>query len=445
MRREKIPRRMAGLIACGERKSRQSAAKVSQIQGIQHICSRPGLFWNGAGRPVKPTGSHTVVPPTSDWAKGKMAEDTLTTSGIGRHGATRLPSVDVDSFNIELKDDDGFLGDRASKGAFRKILDTLRKPLKKNGEDPLGSKSAEAIGKSGLDEALVGDDIGAAALVHGAIEEFAQELAYVTRRFLKTKGWADTERIVVGGGFRESRVGELAIARTDIILKAEDFKVEMVPIRFDPDDAGLIGCLHLAPSWIFEAHDSILAVDIGGTNIRCGVVETRWKKAPDLSKASVWKSELWRHADDEPTREGTVKRLVKMLKELIAAADTEGLKLAPFIGIACPGVINEDGSIEKGAQNLPGNWESSKFNLPTSLVEAIPEIGDHDTAVLMHNDGVAQGLSEVPFMQDVERWGVLTIGTGLGNARFTNRRKDKGKSGNDDKDKDEKKDKKSKD
>ncbi len=40
---------------------------------------------------------------------------------------------------------------------------------------------------------------------------------------------------------------------------------------------------------------------------------------------------------------------------------------------------------------------------------------------MMHNDGVAQGLSEVPFMQDYKRWGVLTIGTGLGNARFTNR------------------------
>jgi predicted NBD/HSP70 family sugar kinase len=273
----------------------------------------------------------------------------------------------------------------------------------------------------------VGDDIAAAALVHGAIEEFAQELAHVTRRFLKTKAWADTERIVVGGGFRESRVGELAIARTDIILKSDGLKVDMVPIRFHPDDAGLIGALHLAPSWIFEAHDSILAVDIGGTNIRCGVVETRWKKAPDLSKASVWKSDLWRHADDEPTREGAVKRLTKMLKELIADADSEGFKLAPFVGIACPGVINEDGSIAKGAQNLPGNWESSKFNLPASLVEAIPMIGDHDTAVLMHNDGVAQGLSEVPFMQDVERWGVLTIGTGLGNARFTNRRKESGK------------------
>ena len=364
-----------------------------------------------------------------------MAEDIVTTTGIARHGATRLPSVEVDSFNIELKDDDGFLGDRASKGAFRKILDTLRKPLKKNGDDPLGKKSTSEIAKSELDEVLVGDDVAAAALVHGAIEEFAQELAYVTGRFLKTKAWADTERIVVGGGFRQSRVGELAIARTNLLLKAEDFDVDLVPIRFHPDDAGLIGTLHLAPSWIFEAHDSILAVDIGGTNIRCGVVETRWKKAPDLSKAEVWKSELWRHADDEPTREGAVKRLVKMLKDLIADAETEGHKLAPFIGIACPGVINEDGSIEKGAQNLPGNWESSKFNLPASLVEAIPTIGDHDTAILMHNDGVVQGLSEIPYMQDVERWGVLTIGTGLGNARFTNRTKEKNG----------KKDKKSKD
>ena len=59
----------------------------------------------------------------------------------------------------------------------------------------------------------------------------------------------------------------------------------MVPIRFHPDEAALIGALHLAPSWIFEGYDSILAVDIGGTNIRCGVVETGWKKADDLSKA----------------------------------------------------------------------------------------------------------------------------------------------------------------
>ncbi|MDI3565757.1 ROK family protein [Bradyrhizobium sp. Arg816] len=356
-----------------------------------------------------------------------MATDELVkTTGIALHGAERLPSVNVDSFNIEMKDEDGFLGDRASKGAFREILERWRKPLRKTGEDPFGKEPSENISKKTLDAILVGDDTEAWAVVHSAIEDFAQELAYVTRRFLKSKAWAKTERIVVGGGFRDSRLGELAIARTEIILKAEDFKIDMVPIRHHPDEAGLLGTLHLAPSWIFEAHDSILAVDIGGTNIRCGLVETGWKKAKDLSKAKVVKSELWRHADDEPTREGAVKRLIKMLKGLITEAEKEGFKLAPFIGIACPGVINADGSIEKGAQNLPGNWESSKFNLPASLIEGIPVIGEHDTAILMHNDGVVQGLSEVPFMQDVDRWGVLTIGTGLGNARFTNRRKDNG-------------------
>jgi hypothetical protein len=356
-----------------------------------------------------------------------MADDTITTTGIAVHGASRLPSVEVDSFNIELKDEEGYLGDRASKGAFRDILEKWRKPLRRTGEDPFGKEPSENINKKVLDAMLVGDDTEASAVVHSAIEDFAQELAYVTRRFLKSKAWEKTERIVVGGGFRDSRLGELAIARTEIILKAEEYKIAMLPIRNHPDDAGLIGALHLAPSWIFEGHDSILAVDIGGSNIRCGVVETRQKKSPDLSKAGVWKSEQWRHAEDDPSREGAVKRLIKMLKDLIGKADKEGFRLAPFIGIACPGVIKSDGSIEKGAQNLPGNWERSKFNLPASLVEAIPQIGEHDTVVVMHNDGVVQGLSETPFMQDVKRWGVLTIGTGLGNARFTNRN---GKSAN---------------
>ncbi|UYO39875.1 ROK family protein [Rhodopseudomonas palustris] len=382
-----------------------------------------------------------------------MAEDSLTTTnaGIAAHGATRLPSVEIDSYNIEIKDEDGFLGDRASKGAFQRLLDDWRKALRETGDDPFGRRDTKKIAKSALDEALAGDDVAAAAVVHSAIEDFAQELAHVTKRFLRTKAWAETECIVVGGGFRQSRVGELAIARTDILLKAEGHAVDLVPIRFHPDEAGLLGCLHLAPSWIFEGHDSILAVDIGGSNIRCGVVETAWKKAPDLSKASVWKSDLWRHADDEPTREGAVKRLTRMLKDLISEAEDEGFKLAPFIGISCPGVINPDGSIEKGAQNLPGNWESSKFHLPRSLLEGIPMIGSHDTAILMHNDGVAQGLSEVPFMQEFERWGVLTIGTGLGNARFTNRRdkdkakKDREKEKEKDKEKDKEKGKKDKD
>jgi hypothetical protein len=48
-------------------------------------------------------------------------------------------------------------------------------------------------------------------------------------------------------------------------------------------------------------------------------------------------------------------------------------------------------------------------------------IGEHETAIVMRNDAVVQGLSEVPRMSDVKHWGALTIGAGLGNARFTNR------------------------
>jgi hypothetical protein len=36
-------------------------------------------------------------------------------------------------------------------------------------------------------------------------------------------------------------------------------------------------------------------------------------------------------------------------------------------------------------------------------------------------------LSEIPRMAEREHWGILTIGTGLGNARFTNRAQSKGK------------------
>jgi predicted NBD/HSP70 family sugar kinase len=352
-----------------------------------------------------------------------MAEQAGTAPIATTHGATRLPAVDVDSYNLELRDDEGFLGDRASKGAFRVILENWRKAMRKNGDDPFGDEASEEISKKKLDSVLTQGDPEAAGVLHGAIEDFAQELSLIIRRFLKTKGWRDTQRLMVGGGFRSSRVGELAIGRASVILKAEDIALEVVPIRNEPDEAGLLGAAQLAPSWVFQAHDAILGVDIGGTNIRAGVVELNLKKARDLSKTHVWKFELWRHGDEKNLkRDDAVEGLTDMLGSLIKSAKKEGFRLAPFIGIGCPGRITEDGTIDRGAQNLPGNWESSRFNLPNKLREAIPKIGDHETVVVMHNDAVVQGLSEVPFNRDVERWGVLTIGTGLGNARFTNRK-----------------------
>lgn len=344
----------------------------------------------------------------------------------GPHGAIELPSVSVIGYNLEIRDDEGFIGDKASRGAFVAHLDGLRRHLREEGADPLQGDTA-AISKRDLDALLKDGDPHEAALVLSAIERFAQSLAFVIRRFVRLKSWAEVERIVVGGGFRDSRVGELAIGRAGIILSTDGHSIDLVPVSHHPDEAGLVGSAHLAPKWIFEAFDSLVAVDIGGSNIRAGIVELRQDKAPDLSKARVSSSELWRHADEETSRDQAIARLGEMLKAQIKQAKKDGLRVAPFIGIGCPGLIEADGTIDRGAQNLPGNWESSRFNLVDSIRALVPTIGEHETLVTMHNDAVIQGLSEMPAMQDVGHWAVLTIGTGLGNASYRNRSRSKGK------------------
>ncbi|AMM26833.1 glucokinase [Variovorax sp. PAMC 28711] len=354
------------------------------------------------------------------------------TATLGLHGATDLPSVIVESYNLEVRDEDGFVGDRASQTAFRKLLDAWRKRrsnrtksrrLNRENADPLGHIHSADLTKREIDEAL--QQKRATELtdaVHGAIEEFAGELGDVIKRFSRQKAWKGVERIVIGGGFPESDVGERAILQAAVMLDADAVPIGLARLRHQVDDGGLIGWVHLAPPRMVTDYDAILALDIGGTNVRCGIVKPRHKKAADLSHAKVVKRIKWRHADDNPKQHELIDGLVDMLNEMVKYSERKGIRLAPFIGIGCPGVIRADGSIARGAQNLPGNWERDTFHLPTSLCERIPFINDEPTEALMHNDGVVQGLSELPFMQDVKRWAVLTIGTGLGNASYHNKK-----------------------
>jgi hypothetical protein len=337
------------------------------------------------------------------------------------HGEATLPTLSVDSYNLEIEDEDGFLGDRACKSAFWAILDKWREVFAEEGKDPLGRKSSEVLGKTRLASTLAEGEFQAAALVQTAVEEFAVELSAITRRFLRTSEWRGTECLVIGGGFRGSRLGELAAGRSAVILKNEGIDIDLKLIDNSPDEAGLIGAANLLPGWMLKGHTAMLAVDIGGTNIRAGIVTLKFKKSGALREPAVAAAELWRHADDDITRDEAAGRLVRMLKKLVSEAKDRKLKLAPAIGIGCPGLIEPDGSISRGAQNLPGNWEAANFNLPQRICEELPSIGGHETIVIMHNDPVVQGLSELPRMADYARWGVFTIGTGLGNARFTNR------------------------
>ena len=105
-------------------------------------------------------------------AKAERAREPL----IG-HGAKELPSVTVTSYNLELRDKNGFVGDRASKRAFAEKLDDWREKLQKIDADPLGDVDTSELSKKQLDAVIAGKDSEAAAVIHGAIEDFAQELA----------------------------------------------------------------------------------------------------------------------------------------------------------------------------------------------------------------------------------------------------------------------------
>jgi hypothetical protein len=338
------------------------------------------------------------------------------------HGARELPTVLVEGYSLQLRDKNGFIGDQASQTAFRELLERWRRRRRKKGRDPLGAKHSKDLSKSTLDAALkTRQSSEATDVVHGAIEEFAEELAWVIERFLRQPSWQGVERIVIGGGFPESEVGERAVLQAAAILQHMGVDVQLARIGHEPDDGGLLGWVHLAPPPLLKGRDAIVAIDIGGTNVRCGIVKLRRGRAKDLSKAKVLRREKWRHADDGPARKVLVERLVEMLHDQVRYATKKGIRLAPFIGIGCPGLIRKDGSISRGAQNLPGDWESEHFHLPTELSKKMPTIGGEPAVVLMHNDAVVQGLSELPFMRDVKRWAVLTIGTGLGNASYTNK------------------------
>jgi ROK family len=337
------------------------------------------------------------------------------------HGARVLPSVTVDSYNLEIQDQDGFLGDKASKSAFWDILDKWRKPLKEIDQDPLGITPSDEVSKKRLASLLAEGKPKEAGLVQSAVEDFAQRLTSVIRRFMRLKEWRKSQCVVIGGGFSASQIGRLTVGRSALLLKSEGIDLDLEVIHSHPDEAGLLGAVHLLPPWMLKGYDGIAALDIGGTNIRAGIVQLNLKKSAELAQARVAKRELWRHGDEKTGRDDAVDRMTAMLKDLISWAEADGLRLAPVVGIGCPGIIAEDGSILRGAQNLPGNWGSSRFNVVNFLREQIPKIGKDETIVVMHNDAVVQGLSELPQLQDRLHWAVLTIGTGLGNASFTNR------------------------
>src|SRR5215475_14136752 len=109
-------------------------------------------------------------------AKRPEKESTETRQPTGLvHGAHELPEVILESYNLEIQDEEGFIGDRASGRAFRALLDELRAQVAEIAKDPLGKKPSKELSKKQLDKILSDGDAVAAGVVQGAIEEFAKQ------------------------------------------------------------------------------------------------------------------------------------------------------------------------------------------------------------------------------------------------------------------------------
>ena len=333
------------------------------------------------------------------------------------HGGRDLPRVIVDGYGDDVRSKDGYFGDLASNPAFRKLFKDLRDALSAAGGDPIGDEPEE-INKKRIDKLLAEGDAAAVGVILSVVEQFAQNLAQVVKSLVKLKNWAKVERIAVGGGFSNSRVGEMVIGRAAILVREHSENLEMLPIRHHPDEAGILGAAQLFSPKQLKGREHILGVDIGGSNFRCGLIALNQDQDKDLKKAAIVGHQLWRHAEEKLSLDECMERLGQLLRDSIREGDKQKLKISPLVGVGVPGTVLEDGRLEGGVLNLPGDWKHPDFNLPARIRTVLPEIEGEPTQVIMHNDAVVQGLSEAPFMSDVEQWGVLTIGTGLGNALF---------------------------
>jgi hypothetical protein len=343
-------------------------------------------------------------------------------SPFALHGARMLPQVEVTSYNLQISENQQFVGDRANKRSLQELVGKWRAIVKRGGHDPLAKAGKKGrLSKSAMDRLLVSGEPAAAGVIQSALSDFSKRLADVIETYLtEVDEWKPVKLIAVGGGLSSSKIGKIAIGRTQALLADRKRKVRLRAIKFDPDDAALIGSLHLIPGWFLAGFDSALAVDIGGSNVRLGVVKFKVNRKLHISKTAVVSRRHWAHASDDASKDEILEFMIDRLRQAVKWAGRNKFRLAPIVGIACPGRIRADGTVDRGAQNLPGRWESEAFCLPQYVRERLTVIPGQDTVVVMHNDAVVQGLSELDRIRE-RNWAVLTIGTGLGNATFKTR------------------------
>lgn len=304
-----------------------------------------------------------------------------------------LPRVQVEGYSLKIFEGGGLLGDKADHHALQEI-----KAMSRNdGDDAAGDQ----MDRTNDDEVA---------------RRFASQLAEVITGFSKHPSWQAVERVAVGGGIKDSRLGTRIVSHAQAFLDDGNTALKLAPLHHSSDDGALLGWASATPCAVSGPH--YLAVDIGGTNVRCGVVSSAGDQG---APPTVSLREKWNHSEAEARKGELMSWIADTLCNLKSRSDIVGGDDPLFIGIACPGIVSADGRIESGAHNLPGEWHDEGFNLPREMKARLAERGLANVKLMLHNDAVVQGLSELPFMSDHVGWAVVTLGTGFGNASYRNK------------------------
>ena len=151
----------------------------------------------------------------------------------------------------------------------------------------------------------------------------------------------------------------------------------------------------------------VLGVDLGGTNIKLGIVSQSGKIVKQTS--------IKTHAEEGP--ESVISQMKKGIKELLS----KNIKVTG-IGIGVPGVVTVEKGIVENPPNIPG-WGKIK------LGEIISK--EFNIEVHVENDANAAAIGEMIFGngKNLHSFIMVTLGTGVGGGIIMNRKLFRGEFG----------------
>ncbi len=137
-----------------------------------------------------------------------------------------------------------------------------------------------------------------------------------------------------------------------------------------------------------------IAVDLGGTNVRCSVIDDAGRVAFDARQSS----------DAAEGVDAVISRIARMID---AAATDQQIGASVAVGVAAPGPLDPQRGIVRYAPNLPG-WDE------VPLRDRLEELTGRE--ILLGNDANVQALGEFHFgaAQGVRDLVYVALGTGFG-------------------------------